>query len=151
MLTHLPFCLVAGLLFTPLLTVGQPAASSPVTPTVSLFAGKTFLLGEAGEGSKTGQDDQSYFIFQPDGDARYRATRGQRVMMDSPLRWGVVGDSLYLLPSSWTIVAERQTQLVERERITYAVEKVAGGYRLRRRKEVMQLTEVTAGPIDHSH
>lgn len=142
MSTHLPLCLVAWLVFTPLLTVGQQVAPSPVTPTLSHFASKTFLLGEVGERNQTGQDDHTYFIFQPDGRAIYRVTRGQQVIKDNPLRWGVVGDSLYLVPSSMTIVAEGQTQLVERERLIYAVEKVAGGYRLLRRKEVMQLTEV---------
>jgi hypothetical protein len=135
-------CLVAWLVCTPLLSAGQQGAPSPVTPTIRDFAGKTFRLGEAGEGSQPGQDDQSYFIFQPDGGARYRATRGQRVMMDSPLRWGVVRDSLYLLPSSWALVAQGQTQQLARDTLKHGVEKVAGGYQLRRRKELMRLTEV---------
>lgn len=140
--THLPLCLIAWLVFTPLLTIGQQVAPSQVTPTLSHFASKTFRIGEAGPGSPTGQEDHTYFIFELDGRAIYRATRGPRVLKDSPLRWGVVGDSLYLVPSPLTLVAEGQTQLVERERLIYAVEKVAGGYRLLRRKEAMRLTEV---------
>lgn len=140
--TYLPFCLIAWLVFAPLLTVGQQIVPTQLTPTVSHFASKTFRIGEASQGSPTGQEDHTYFIFQPDGRALYRATRGQRVLKDSPLRWGVVGDSLYLVPSPLTLVAEGQTQLVERERLTYAVEKVAGGYRLLRKKEMMRLTEV---------
>jgi len=142
MFTRQALFLVALLGGTPLLTWGQQAAPAGLLLAESGFSNKTFLIEEAGAARQTTNDTQSYFIFQPDGRAIYRGTRGTTVLKDSPLGWRIVGDSLYLIPSAFTIEAAGNTQRIERDPIKYAFAKVSGGYLLKRKKEQTLLTEV---------
>jgi hypothetical protein len=133
---------VALLVGTPFLTWGQQGAPAGLAMAESGFANKTFLIGEAGAERQPLNDTHSYFIFQPNGSAIYRGTRGTTVLKDSPLGWRIVGDSLCLIPSAFTIEAAGKTQRIEREAIKYAFAKVSGGYLLKRKGEQKLLTEV---------
>jgi hypothetical protein len=138
-----PACFVGAFLGAmPFLTCAQQVATSGLSPTGSDFANRTFVIGEAEAESKRSDDVHFYFIFQLDGRATFRGKRGSTVLKDSPLRWQLVGDSLSLVPSTITLAATGKTQQIERATMTYGLEKVAGGYLLKRKKEQMVLLEV---------
>ncbi|TDN37224.1 hypothetical protein A8B98_04925 [Hymenobacter sp. UV11] len=126
----------------PFLTWGQQATPTGFPIAENGFSNKTFLIGEAGGKRPSANDVHDYFIFQPDGRALFRETRGTTVLKDSPLGWRLAGDSLYFLPSAVTLEAAGKTQRIEREAIKYAVTKVSGGYLLKRKEEQRLLTEV---------
>ena len=125
--SRLFLCQVALLVATPCLTWGQQVASSRFLPTVSDLANKTFAIGEAEQNRTANNDYQQYFIFQPEGRAIFRQTRGNTVLKDSPLGWRLVADSLYLQPGPVMMEAEGETQRIARAPIKHAIVKVAGG------------------------
>jgi len=134
--------LAALLLGMPLFTWGQqPTPASSATAERGLV-NKTFLIGTASAAHQPTNDIHTYFIFQAEGRAIYRGARGTAVLKESPLGWRVVGDSLYLIPSAFSIEAEGKTQRIEREVVKYALLKVAGGYLLKRKEEQTLLAEV---------
>ncbi|TPG59457.1 hypothetical protein [Hymenobacter nivis] len=135
--------LVAFLVVMPLLTWAQHTVPAPGAPTTAReLVHKTFLIGYPDAAHPPAPEDRSYFIFQPDGRAVYRGTRGVAVQKDSPLGWRVAGDSLFLTPGAVTLEAAGQTQRIARAVVRYAVTKVPGGYLLRRNAEQTLLTEV---------
>jgi hypothetical protein len=134
--------LVAWLTSVPCLTWGQQVASSHSQPTVSDFSKKTFEIGAPEENRTADNDYHQYFLFQPDGRAIFRGSRGNKVLKDSPLGWKLVGDSLYLQPGPIMLEAEGETQRIDRDPIKYAVTKVSGGFLLTRKQEKMLLREV---------
>ncbi|MGI4736420.1 MAG: hypothetical protein ACRYG7_14680 [Janthinobacterium lividum] len=133
---------VALLVGTPLLTQGQQAVPAGLPPVASGLAGKTFLIDEADPAGKAANDAQFYFIFQPDGRAVFRRTRGQAVLKDSPLGWRMAVDSLFLIPGAVLLEAAGTTQRIERAVSSYAVTKVCGGYLLQGKAAQILLMEV---------
>ena len=109
---------------------------------VSDFVNKTFEIGEAEKDRTANNDYHQYFLFQADGRAIFRATRGSTVLKDSPLGWRLVGDSLVLQPGPVLLEADGETQRIERKPLRHAVLKVAEGYRLLRKQEQMLLREI---------
>jgi len=134
--------LLAVLVFIPFLALGQKAVNSVLTIGVIDLSDKTFILGEEGEVSKTGNDFNLYIIFHKEGRATFRGKRGNTITKDSPLNWRFVGDSLYLQPGPITIEAEGKTQLIDREPMKYAIVKAPGGYILKQKDDQMLLFEL---------
>ncbi|GAB4038843.1 hypothetical protein [Spirosoma jeollabukense] len=134
--------LLALLVFTPFLALGQNIANSGSTTSRIDLSDKTFILGEKGKVSKTENDFNLYLIFHKDGRATFRGKRGNMITKDSPLSWRFVGDSLYLQPSSIAVEAEGNTQLIDREPTKFAIVKAPSGYILKEKDDQMLWIEL---------
>ncbi|MVM34565.1 hypothetical protein GO755_31340 [Spirosoma sp. HMF4905] len=130
------------LVFTPFLTLGQKVTNSGLMSRAISLSDKTFIIGEEGEASKTGNDLNLYLIFHKDGSATFRAKRGNTITKENPLSWQFVGDSLYIQNSPITIQAEGKMQTIDREPMKYFTVKAPGGYVLKGKGDQMLLIEL---------
>lgn len=132
-------CLLSLLLSAPFLSLGQKVANSELSTKVIDLSNKTFIIGEEEDSTKTGNDLHLFLIFHKDGNATFRAKRGNTISKDSPLSWRFVGDSLYLQTGPISIESEGKTQIIDREPMKYAVIISPDGYLLLKRKDEQML------------